>query len=291
MGKITKLAKEEIAQAKEKITQAKTKGLAELTKQKASGYEKGSEYVSKTLVKANDTLKAKAKVDVKFGDENSSNIITKAEGKASKAAVEALNKQIASGYGSLSTYASKTLVKVDDTLRKKLKVGAKADTTKKAAQSIPSSFWQMPITFQKITEGNKDIDALKLPFDPIVSLSGKNIITRRYVNKSSSRGTIKERWCQDDLEITISGLLSTDTDNFDKGKTVLDYEKALRDFCEAKQSIPIVCEFLNSVFGISSISIESYELPFTAGTDNQTYTIKAYSDDNYTLLVDKNTIK
>ena len=38
-----------------------------------------------------------------------------------------------------------------------------------------------------------------LPFEPMVSLTGKNIIKRRQVNKGRIRGSIKERWAQDDM--------------------------------------------------------------------------------------------
>ena len=48
-----------------------------------------------------------------------------------------------------------------------------------------------------------------LPFDPVISVTGKNIIIRRNVLKADSnrRGSIKEIWSQDDYEINIAGVL------------------------------------------------------------------------------------
>lgn len=46
-----------------------------------------------------------------------------------------------------------------------------------------------------------------LPMEPMVSLTGQNIITRRHVNKGRVRGSIKERWAQDDYSITVEGIL------------------------------------------------------------------------------------
>ena len=42
-----------------------------------------------------------------------------------------------------------------------------------------------------------------LPFEPMISLTGKNIIKRRQVNKGRIRGSIKERWSQDDGKATL----------------------------------------------------------------------------------------
>ena len=75
---------------------------------------------------------------------------------------------------------------------------------------VENTNWIVPLTFQKLTfiENGKEttLDDFKFPLDPIISLASKNIITRRYVNKTKTRGSIKERWSQDDWEITISGV-------------------------------------------------------------------------------------
>jgi hypothetical protein len=144
-------------------------------------------------------------------------------------------------------------------------------------KSLGSTYWQVPITLKLDTESN----GFKLPLDPLVSLSGKNVIIRRYVSKSEKRGSIKERWSQDDYEITITGVLTTD-DTYD----VKDYVKALLKYCEAKNAVDVKCDLLNNVFLINKIAIESYDFPFTKGIENQAFTIKGYSDDVYELLIE-----
>ena len=59
----------------------------------------------------------------------------------------------------------------------------------------------------------------------------------------------------------------------------------LRSFCEAghvKALNPLL-----EIFGISQLAIESWDIPFTSGTINQNYTIQAYSDDIYKLLLSR----
>lgn len=117
-----------------------------------------------------------------------------------------------------------------------------------------------------------------LPMEPMVSLTGRNIITRRHVNKGRVRGSIKERWAQDDYSITVEGILM----GMD-GKYPEDDVARLRGFCEAAH-----VEVLNpllEIFGISHMVIESWDIPFTSGAANQNYTLKAQSDDIYKLLL------
>jgi hypothetical protein len=118
------------------------------------------------------------------------------------------------------------------------------------------------------------------PLDPVISMSSKNIIIRRYVNKSGIRGSIKERWSQDDWEISISGVICEE-DACALELIIL----RLREFCSIPNSVGVACSVFNDA-GITQISIESLELPFTAGPENQAFVIKAYSDDAYTLLKD-----
>lgn len=117
-----------------------------------------------------------------------------------------------------------------------------------------------------------------MPMEPMVSLTGQNIITRRHVNKGRVRGSIKERWSQDDYSITVEGVLM----GMD-GKYPEEDVAKLRSFCEAAH-----VEVLNpllEIFGISHMVIESWDIPFTSGEANQNYTLKAQSDDIYKLLL------
>ena len=120
-----------------------------------------------------------------------------------------------------------------------------------------------------------------LPLEPMISLTGRHIIKRRQVNKGLVRGSIKERWAQDDYEITIEGvLIGTD------GKSPAADVARLKNFCEAA-AVTALSPLLE-VFGISRIVIESWDFPFTSGANNQNYSIKAYSDDIYKLLLFRN---
>lgn len=118
-----------------------------------------------------------------------------------------------------------------------------------------------------------------LPYEPIISITGKNIITRRQVNKGKIRGSIKERWAQDDYSIKIQGVLIGE-DGYPKG----DVEK-LRAYCEAA-SLEVENPLLD-IFGISRLVIEQYDFPATTGSFNQNYSLTCHSDDVYKLLLSR----
>ena len=145
--------------------------------------------------------------------------------------------------------------------------------SRQALSMLGETFFQCPVSF------NIDGGQWTLPIDPLISVSSKNVIKRRYVSKSKMRGSIKECWSQDDCEVTIAGvIIGTDaTDCSDK-------VSKLREICEKAEAVEIVCEYLNSTFGISRIAVESCDFPFTKGMDSQSFTIKAFSDEGYELL-------
>jgi hypothetical protein len=123
-----------------------------------------------------------------------------------------------------------------------------------------------------------------LPFDPVVSVSGKNIIVRRNVLKqdnltSSRRGSVKEAWSQDDYNINIAGVFIGENGEFPN-----DDIMKLRRYCEARKVVEVESD-LFCLFNITKMAIESYDLPFTKGVENQMYTLKGYSDDSFELLV------
>lgn len=122
-----------------------------------------------------------------------------------------------------------------------------------------------------------------LPYEPIVKVSGKNVLVRKQVAKGKVRGTIKERWSQDDYSVNISGIF------MGSGAYPYDDVKRLRELCEEAKLI--VRSPLLELFSISRIVIESYDIPFTAGLENQAYEISAFSDDIYKLLLRKEDLK
>lgn len=120
------------------------------------------------------------------------------------------------------------------------------------------------------------------PIEPLITLTGRNIIVRRQVSKGKIRGSIKERWTQDDYQVKIEGaLMDLKRDDYPR-----DDVQKLRNFCEAAK-LKVRCP-LFEIFSINQIVVESYDFPFTKGIQNQQYTINAYSDDTYKLLLKNN---
>lgn len=124
-----------------------------------------------------------------------------------------------------------------------------------------------------------------LPIEPLITITGRNIIVKRQVSKGKIRGSIKERWTQDDYQIKIEGALMNLTQNDYPAKDV----QKLRTLCESAK-LKVRCP-LFELYSINQIVIENYEFPFTAGVQNQAYTITAYSDDTYKLLLKQNDMK
>ena len=135
----------------------------------------------------------------------------------------------------------------------------------------------LPLRFQLEESGAQE---WLFPMEPMISVNGQNILVWRNVSKGKIRGSIKERWTQDDYSVRIEGILM----GMDGKYPEADVAK-LRSFCEAghvKALNPLL-----EIFGISQLAIESWDIPFTSGTINQNYTIQAYSDDIYKLLLSR----
>lgn len=135
----------------------------------------------------------------------------------------------------------------------------------------------MPLRFQLEESGAEE---WLFPLEPMISLNGQNIIVRRHVSKGSIKGSIKERWTQDDYTVRIEGILMSR-----EGKYPEEDVAILKNFCEAGH-VKALCPLLE-IFGISQLAIESWDIPFTTGLTNQNYTITAYSDDIYKLLLSR----
>ena len=148
------------------------------------------------------------------------------------------------------------------------------DVVRTNARGIPMV---LPLRFQLEESGSKE---WLFPLEPMISLNGQNILTRRHVSKGTIKGSIKERWTQDDYTVRIEGLLMGED-----GKYPEEDVSRLKAFCDAghvKALNPLL-----EIFGISQLAIESWDIPFTSGTTNQNYTIQAYSDDIYKLLLSR----
>lgn len=149
-----------------------------------------------------------------------------------------------------------------------------ADVVRTNALGVPM---QMPVRL-KLEE--PDAEEWLLPIEPMVSVTGQNIITRRRVNKGRVKGSIKERWTEDDYSVTIEGILMGSDGNY----PTADVAK-MRKFCEAGRVF--ILNPLLEIFGISHMVIEKWDIPFTSGNENQNYTLSGYSDDIYKLLLSR----
>ncbi|WP_418450190.1 DUF6046 domain-containing protein [Alistipes sp.] len=135
---------------------------------------------------------------------------------------------------------------------------------------------QMPMLLRR----SGDPEFFLLPFEPLVTVSGKNTIIRRTVARSDKSGTIKERWSQDDFEVTIQGVMSA----ADESKYPERYIRKLMELFDERQAVEVAQDILQ-VFGIHHLAIESASFPHTKGLNNQNYEIKAYSDRPVSLLI------
>lgn len=135
---------------------------------------------------------------------------------------------------------------------------------------------QMPMTLFAMNSQERFL----LPFEPLVSISGKNVIARRKVAKADGKGTVKERWSRDDYEVTIQGVMTS----ADMSKYPSGYMKKLVALFDEKRAVEVEQGVLE-VFGIRYLAIESVNFPHTKGLNNQNYEIKAYSDNPVDLLI------
>lgn len=177
------------------------------------------------------------------------------------------NHIIASGYN-LPPYWMKGKVVI---LRYAQNGGQASADTGSGFQPVGNQF---PLTLR--AQGLTDFT---FPIDPFISVGLKNIITRRTISKGSKRGTVKERWTEDDADISISGVFINQD-----GTYPVEVEK-LRAFFNQHKAIEVICTFLNEK-DINQIAIESLDFAHTKGAENQAFEIKAYSDDVFQLLIE-----
>lgn len=129
--------------------------------------------------------------------------------------------------------------------------------------------------------GIKENPEWMFPIEPLISISGKNVIVKRNVAKSERRGTVKERWAQDDYAINIQGKFVHDELNTYPENDV----QKLTYYIKQKQALYVKNELL-ALLDIRMIVIENYSFPFSKGENIQNFTIDAVSDDLYELFIE-----
>ncbi|MBP4140017.1 DUF6046 domain-containing protein [Flavobacterium geliluteum] len=144
-----------------------------------------------------------------------------------------------------------------------------------------------PLSFSLTPNGQKYL----LPYETMISINGKNQVVKRSVAKGNKiPGKIKERWSQDDYDITITGVLLGDYEigTVENCYPISDFRK-LKSFLTAPQAVYVFCEPLQ-LLGINKIVIEDFSFPFTKGENVQAYEIKAVSDFDYALILKLNEV-
>lgn len=117
------------------------------------------------------------------------------------------------------------------------------------------------------------------PLEPLVSVRGRKIITRRMIAKRRGIGSVKELWAIDDWEVTISGHLYDP--EFEGFPTEL--VSTLKGIYMSDKMLDVSCALLGAV-GIFNMCIEYLELPGTPGIQRQDFLIRGYSDQDFDLL-------
>lgn len=162
------------------------------------------------------------------------------------------------------------------------KVENNDDLLWKNDSSISEENQFFPFSFRS----SKDENWYLLPWEPMINISGGNIIVKRNIAKAGKNliGSIKERWSTDDYEITITGAFYGDKLLGKSSQTYPRFEmEKLRDYLLTGEAIEVLCEPLQ-ILNINKIVIESVSFPFTKGENVQAYEIKALSDFPYDLI-------
>jgi hypothetical protein len=131
-----------------------------------------------------------------------------------------------------------------------------------------------------------------LPYEPQITIEGKNSIVKRKVLKynekfsGSTYGSVKERWSTDDYSITIEGAIFGELEIglYEMTFPRREFEQ-LKYFLLQGKEIKVSSPPLE-LLGISHIAIEEFSFPFIQGENVLAYKIKALSDVPQKLFVE-----
>jgi len=156
--------------------------------------------------------------------------------------------------------------------------GATGKLLKDLAGSAEGTIIRCPLTLSYAGDDLYNPDSWKLPYEPLISVTGRNVIIRNHILKNREKGTVKELWSADDYEIEIKGIVSTS----DRTKLPEAEINRLRWFFEVRRTIEVSSPLLG-LFGIQYMAIENISFPHTDGYNYQAYVIKAFSDKPFLL--------
>lgn len=112
----------------------------------------------------------------------------------------------------------------------------------------------------------------------VISVNGNNNIVKTDI--VGLNGTVKEYINSGDLDITIRGFFQTMLPDGTPHRTT----RILQSYCNAPDSLKVTNTFLNDIFSIDNIVIESYNIWQQEGVRNtQFFQINAVSDNNINI--------
>lgn len=115
------------------------------------------------------------------------------------------------------------------------------------------------------------LDGWRLPFEPILTISGSKRIIQTVISGSGRRGTVKELICDDDFKITLQGMFI--------GQDGYPFEDITRlNQIISKSSALEFESVISDLFGIEKVVIKSFKFPHTKGGKNQGYKLDLVSD-------------
>lgn len=152
-------------------------------------------------------------------------------------------------------------------------------------EQVKMSLFGTPMCFPLSLKKKSASKWLDFRIEPLISLQSKNELVKRTVSKISvgqnqRRGTIKEYWAQDDYAIQIDGILTRQ----DEWSYPVQELQELADILTSREVLDVTCPVLQWL-GITQMVVEDFSFPFTKGEENQAYSIKALSDDDWDLFI------
>ena len=134
--------------------------------------------------------------------------------------------------------------------------------------------------FAQVELQSDGLQPFRLPIDPLLSISGGNIITSRYAERDSTKGSYKEYWQQKDSTLSVKGVLIGD-DQAQLHKQL----NTLTSFL-IKGAITINSNALEGL-NVSKFVVKNWAFPTTPGIVNQAYSFTAITDElDYKLFED-----
>jgi hypothetical protein len=156
----------------------------------------------------------------------------------------------------------------------------------------PSAYFGLPVfdalAFKPSSYKDKDnniIEYGKIVSDFKVDSVLFDVTQQKQIIKTNIQGvsgSVKEYISKGDYQVTIRGVICDQNSSNYPSEQV----NQLREFLEVETAVEVVSAFLNDVFNIFNLVIESYNFPQTEGFQNmQRFEIQAISDEPLTLTV------